>query len=115
DAVTCGWPIHCGIFAPGNSCHGCFSSSGAAKTVRACIFKCSGLCRRIVGPPIRQSVEARQLLIASKAGERDFLFLPRLEAHGSAGSDIEPHSERLLPVEIERLVDFEEVVVGADL
>ena len=41
--------------------------------------------------------------------------LARLEAHGGAGGDVEPHAAGLLAVEAERRVGFEEMVVRTDL
>src|SRR5690554_3680761 len=47
--------------------------------------------------------------------ELHFAGLPRLEAHGGAGGDVEPHAAGLLAVEAERRVGFEEVVMRTHL
>ena len=41
--------------------------------------------------------------------------LARLEAHRGAGGDVEPHAARLLAVELQRRIGFEEMIVRADL
>src|ERR1700690_2548152 len=41
--------------------------------------------------------------------------LSRLEPHGGAGGDVEPHAARFFAVEFQRGVGLEEMVVGADL
>src|SRR3954468_19459263 len=52
------------------------------------------------------------------AGERhdlDIARLSRLEPHGGAGRDIEPHAASLLAVELQRRIGLEEMIVRADL
>src|SRR3546814_12169091 len=45
----------------------------------------------------------------------DFARLPRLEAHGGAGRDVQAHTPRAVPIEAQRVVGLDEVVVRADL
>src|SRR5262249_196340 len=52
------------------------------------------------------------------AGERDqgdAARLARLEPHGRAGRNVEPHAARLLAIELERRIGFKEMIVRADL
>src|SRR6185503_8969380 len=52
------------------------------------------------------------------AGERDERHVARLaglEAHGGARRDVEPHAARSFPVELQRRVGLEEMVVRPDL
>ncbi len=45
----------------------------------------------------------------------DFFFLARLESHRCPGRNIQPHTARIFAIESERVVDFEEVIMAADL
>src|ERR1700693_986365 len=53
--------------------------------------------------------------LAGKRDQRDLARLPRLEAHRSAGRDVEAHAARLLAIELERRIGLEEMIVRADL
>src|SRR6187402_684398 len=53
--------------------------------------------------------------LASQRDELHVAGLPRLEPHGGAGGDIEPHAAGFLAVEFQRRVGFEKMVVRADL
>src|SRR6478672_9741146 len=62
-----------------------------------------------------EAVQPEQLSRAAELGEHHLLRLSRSEAHRGACRNIEMHAEALLPVEIKRLVGFEEMIVAADL
>jgi len=51
----------------------------------------------------RQVVQSRQVLVAPKAAQRDFLFLPRLETNRRARRNIEPEAKSGCTVEIDKL------------
>src|SRR6476620_7675000 len=70
-----------------------------------------------LAPPIAvgETIQSKQLARAAEHGEHDLLRLSWCKTHGSAGGDIEVHAEALLPVEVEGLVRFEEMIVAADL
>src|SRR6202035_5306487 len=59
--------------------------------------------------------EAIDGALAGDGDQRNVARLPRLEAHRSPGRNVEPHAARLLAVEAQRRVGFEEVVMRADL
>src|SRR5271157_456670 len=64
---------------------------------------------------IHHTAMSHQVTPARKLHQRDFLFLARLEAHGGAGGDVEPHAARGVALKIEGLVHLEEMVVAPDL
>jgi hypothetical protein len=41
--------------------------------------------------------------------------LPRFEPHRGAGRDVEPHAAGFFPVELQRRIGLEEMIVRADL
>ena len=43
------------------------------------------------------------------------LFFPWLKPHGSSRGDVQPHPARLVTIELQSVVHFEEVIVAADL
>src|SRR5438552_3676772 len=99
---------------------------GSYKEARTPILRdASTTCCPCANPPcvtLRESKLAHHVLSktihGALAGERDqgdVARLPGLEAHRGAGRDVEPHAARLLAVEPECRVGFEEVVVRADL
>src|SRR3954468_23366264 len=59
--------------------------------------------------------EAVNLAAAGIGHEVDHTGLARLEPDGGAGRDVQPEAPRLLPVEGQRRVRLEEVIVRADL
>src|SRR5579859_5479840 len=89
----------------------------------SCPLETSGFCFRQgfrlgalpLRRAIRQVVQSENLSAATERGEHDFLGFARLEAHGSAGGDVEMNAERRGAVEVERLVRLEEMIVAADL
>ena len=70
-----------------------------------------------LAPPIAfgEAVQPEQLAGAAELGEHHLLRLSGREAHGGACRNVEMHAEALRPVEIERLVGLEEMIVAADL
>src|SRR5688572_3477199 len=60
-------------------------------------------------------LESVDLAFAAKRHQRHVAFLARLEADRCSGGYVQTHAARLLPVEAERLVGLEEMVVAADL
>ncbi len=52
---------------------------------------------------------------AAERHQRDFFFLAGLKADRRARGNIQTHAVRGAPIEIQRAVDFEEVIVAADL
>src|SRR6516165_6920709 len=53
--------------------------------------------------------------LACERDQRDFARLARLEAHGRAGGDIEPHAARLFAIELQRRIGLEKMIVRPDL
>src|SRR6516162_4499552 len=53
--------------------------------------------------------------LACERDQRDLARLARLEAHGRAGGDIEPHAARLFAIELQRRIGLEKMIVRADL
>ncbi len=85
-----------------NPCSRAFASA-AART--------SGVAHIAVDQP----VEAANDACPAEGAEPDLPGLARLEAHGHARRDVEPHAERLLARKPEGAIDLEEVVVRRDL
>ena len=52
---------------------------------------------------------------ATEGHKRNFFFFSRLNAHRGAGRNVKSHASRYFPVKCERAIDFEEVIVTADL
>jgi hypothetical protein len=52
---------------------------------------------------------------AAEFDQRNFFFLPRLEANRRAGGDIETNSVGSLAIERQRPIDFGKVIVTPDL
>ena len=73
--------------------------------------------------PLKRSSELAHDVLAkpvnrSLAGHRhqgDIALLARLEPHGRAGRDVEPHSASFLSIKLQGGVGFEEMIVRADL
>ena len=65
--------------------------------------------------PSRQGVEAGQFAAAAETDERDLFALAGLKSDGGAGGNVEAHAERRRPIEFQRLVHFEEMIMRADL
>src|SRR5438477_5008600 len=64
---------------------------------------------------VGQIVEAEKLSGAAKYRNGHLLGLARLEANRGPRRDIEMHAERRRPVEVERPVGFEKMVMATDL
>src|SRR5215831_7619312 len=69
----------------------------------------------IVHGPVGQVVEPSHRRGPTQGDQRHRLLHTRLEAHGVAGRNVEPHAERLRALERERPVGLEEVEVARDL
>ena len=70
---------------------------------------------RLVQTAADQGVEPVDHPPPAVGDQLDFLGVAGLEPDGRAARQVEPHAVRLHPVEDERLVDLEEVVVRTDL
>ena len=64
---------------------------------------------------VRQSIETGQFATTAKTDKRDCFALTGFKADGGACRNIEAHAECRSPVEIERLIHFEEMIVRTDL
>src|SRR5258707_14623274 len=53
--------------------------------------------------------------LACERDQRDLARLARLEAHGRASGDIEPHAARLFAIELQRQIGLEKMIVRPDL
>src|SRR5579872_1864075 len=61
------------------------------------------------------AAEAVDRALARERDEMHLAGLARLEPHGGAGRNIEPHAARLFAIELQRRIGFEEMVMRADL
>ena len=111
DAVAHGRAVHRGIVGAGHRCHGQapLKPAARARASAACLPASSSADSLVsaLSPPIAP--------VPPKGTSVTALRLPRLEADGGAGRNVEPHAEGFAAIEFERLVDLEEVEVAADL
>src|SRR5450830_78667 len=109
--ITSGWAIHRRVLFACHRCH----ESGSLEELRAGTLECDGLAGRIVQVAVGQTAETVNVASAAKLHQLHFAQFARFKAHGSASRNIQVHAERDLAREIQGFVDFEKVVVTADL
>src|SRR6266540_7438885 len=69
----------------------------------------------IIGAAVYKAAHTSRTLVASQRNQGHGLLVSRLEAHGGAGWDVEPHTQCQHAVEAKGAVDLEEVGVRANL
>ena len=70
---------------------------------------------RLVQRTFDELVQAEHFALAAERDELDLARVARLEAHGGAGRDVQPHAVRRRAIEGEPAVHLEEMTVRSDL
>src|SRR6185437_2515506 len=66
-------------------------------------------------PAIHEIIESDHALLPAELDEVHLPLVAGLDPYRQAAGDVEMHAHSLRPIEVERAVDFEEVVVRSDL